>query len=94
MGLKKYALAVLLLLLPAVALAQVVDPISINNTVTVTADNQFTVANEATSTASVTVLPAPPATVPTLSSTGLTALTVLLAGLGVLVMRRRTRRSA
>jgi hypothetical protein len=92
MNLKKFVLVFLLLLFPVAAMAGGGNQIS--NTATVTADNRFTDEGADASTASVTVLPAPDPTVPTLSSVGLTALTVLLAGLGVVVMRRRTRRSA
>jgi hypothetical protein len=92
MSLKKYALAILLLLLPVVALAGA-GPV-ITNTATVTADNQATGTGNGTATVSVPVLPGAAQPVPTLSTVGLTALTVLLAGLGVVVMRRRARRSA
>lgn len=91
MNIKRYALALLLSLLPAVALAAVP---AVTNTATVTATNQFTAGIENTTTTSVVVQPAPAPLVPTLTSAGLTALGLLLAGLGVVVMRRRTRRSS
>jgi hypothetical protein len=88
---KKYALAVLLLLLPAMALAAVP---TVTNNVSVTANNGFTTNGDGTTSTTNTVLPAPAAPVPTLSSAGLAGLAVLLAGFGVVLMRRRTRRSA
>jgi hypothetical protein len=89
MAMKKYALAVLLILLPAAVLAAVPQ---VTNTATVTATNGFTTTGDGTTTVSTPVLPAPLAIIPTLSSVGLATLAVLLAGFGVVGMRRRTRR--
>ncbi len=92
MNLKKYALAILLLLLPSIALAGQASS-TITNTATVTADNGFTTTGDNTTTVTTAVAPAL-AQVPTLSSVGLAALTLLLATLGIVTVRRRSRRSA
>lgn len=86
MGLKKYALAVLLFLLPAFAFAGT-PAAQITNTATVTADNQIS-AGDGVTTISTPVTAAP---VPTLSSVGLAALAVLVAGFGVVRMRQSRR---
>jgi hypothetical protein len=99
MDLKKFALAVRPLLLAFAMLACVLaaSPAAqaqggnITNTATVTANNGFTSTGDGTMSVTTAVVGAP---IPTLSSVGLTALSVLLAGFAVYRMRRQASRRA
>ena|ERR1700753_1913922 len=98
MDLKKFALAVrpLLLAFAMVACVLAASPAAqaqgtIINTATVTANNGFTATGDGTMSVTTAVVGAP---IPTLSSVGLTVLTVLLAGFAVYRMRRPASRRA